>query len=270
MTRVRFDRAFVIVALLLVSFGPALAQQGSPASPLEVGQTLNQVVRPVGGQLQGFSIVLVLGDLQGGSTPDNIPAGARAALADLKDFLPYKGYRLLDTSWILGSTTQLFRATSRLRGVDDQTYEVSLTSSPVNVPPSLQMKFVMRDGDDVSIRGLTPDHPDAIQSERRRAQLKAEMVQMSAARAALEKEIQSVDPSEPADERRHRQAAARDKIRDLDRASAAIQSELQASSAGQTLIDTSFNMRVGETVVVGTSRVRGDKALIALLTAVRK
>jgi hypothetical protein len=34
------------------------------------------------------------------------------------------------------------------------------------------------------------------------------------------------------------------------------------------MIDTSFTMDIGETVVVGTSRLKGDKALIALLTAV--
>jgi hypothetical protein len=34
------------------------------------------------------------------------------------------------------------------------------------------------------------------------------------------------------------------------------------------VIDTSFNMDIGETVVVGTSRLQGDKALIVLLTAV--
>jgi len=40
---------------------------------------------------------------------------------------------------------------------------------------------------------------------------------------------------------------------------------------GRSVIDTSFSMDIGETVVVGTSRVRGgDKALIALLTAVPK
>jgi hypothetical protein len=40
---------------------------------------------------------------------------------------------------------------------------------------------------------------------------------------------------------------------------------------GRSVIDTSFTMDIGETVVVGTSRVRGgDKALIALLTAVPK
>ena len=38
--------------------------------------------------------------------------------------------------------------------------------------------------------------------------------------------------------------------------------------AGATLIDTSFNMSLGEAVVVGTSRMRGgNKALNVLLTA---
>ena len=37
------------------------------------------------------------------------------------------------------------------------------------------------------------------------------------------------------------------------------------------LIDTSFNMDIGETVVVGTSRLGGgDRAIIALLTAVAR
>jgi hypothetical protein len=44
-----------------------------------------------------------------------------------------------------------------------------------------------------------------------------------------------------------------------------------AISRGRNVIDTSFIMDIGETVVVGTSRIRGgDKALIALLTAVPK
>lgn len=37
--------------------------------------------------------------------------------------------------------------------------------------------------------------------------------------------------------------------------------------AGATLIETMFTMRVGETVVVGTSRTGVDKALVAVLTA---
>jgi hypothetical protein len=38
--------------------------------------------------------------------------------------------------------------------------------------------------------------------------------------------------------------------------------------AGRPVVATSFSMDTGETVVVGTSRVQGDKALILLLTAV--
>lgn len=37
-----------------------------------------------------------------------------------------------------------------------------------------------------------------------------------------------------------------------------------------TVIDSSFRMNLGETVVVGTSRLQGDRALIVLLTAVAK
>lgn len=35
-------------------------------------------------------------------------------------------------------------------------------------------------------------------------------------------------------------------------------------------MDSSFTMEAGETVVVGTSKLGGDKALIAIVTAVRK
>jgi hypothetical protein len=234
-------RVFVLVCVLLAS-RPSFAQE-----------RLLTAAQP---GVQGFSIVLVLGDLQGGPTPDNIPPAARAALNDLKDFLPYKSYRLLDTAWILGSTTQLFRAKSQLRGAEE-TYVVNLTSSPngAPAPPSLQMKFVMQD--------RSSDTFGTSDAAQREAQMKTELLRLSASRAALEKSAQSAENSE---ERRARQAA----IRDVTIAIDTLQNQLQAVTAGQTLIDTSFNMRLGETVVVGTSRVRGDKALIALLTAVRK
>jgi len=72
---------------------------------------------------QGYSVVLVLGDVQNASAGDNnVPAAARKALGDMKDFLPYKSYRLLDAQWILGSQ----RTVSRLRGANDQEYELTL------------------------------------------------------------------------------------------------------------------------------------------------
>ena len=225
---------------------------------------------------QGFSVVLVLGDLQGSSTPDNIPPAARAALGDLRDFLPYRAYRVLDTAWILGSTTQLVRATSRLRGADDQTYDVSLTSSPGGGPaPQLQVKFAMREGGgNAAPQGLNPDHPEVRRYQRhveRDAQLRAELLQLRASRAAVEKDLQNSNDTGAPEDRKARERDGRAKMRELQIAIDAKENELGASgSSGQTLIDTSFSMRLGETVVVGTSRVRGDKALIVLLTAVRK
>src|SRR5204863_5705254 len=80
---------------------------------------------------QGYSVVLVLGDVQNASGGDNnVPPAARKALGDMKDFLPYKSYRLLDAQWILGSQ----HTTSRLRGPNDQDYELTLVGNMVGRP----------------------------------------------------------------------------------------------------------------------------------------
>src|SRR4026209_1776228 len=89
--------------------------------------------------LQGFSVVLVLGDVQDGPTSDNIPPGARTALADLKDFLPYRSYRVPHPTWGLASPTTRQAVTSRLRGLDEQDYEVVVDRMPVG-PSSLQIR----------------------------------------------------------------------------------------------------------------------------------
>src|SRR5438132_981342 len=80
----------------------------------------------VAAALQGFSVVLLLGDMQGGTTADNVPPAARKALADMKDFLPYKSYRLLDAAWIIGSNGT--HATTRLRGSESHDYELNLAA----------------------------------------------------------------------------------------------------------------------------------------------
>ena len=110
--RVIVRRGLMIVALLLVT---------TPAWPQTAASSA----------LQGFSIVLVLGDVQDGATADNIPAAARAALADLKDFLPYRSYRVLDTAWVLASSATRQAVSSRLQGPDEQSYEVTLDRMPV-------------------------------------------------------------------------------------------------------------------------------------------
>src|SRR5438067_8792771 len=96
------------------------------------------------GAAYGFSVVLVLGDMQGGAPADNVPATARKALTDLKDFLPYKSYRLLDSAWVLGSGN----VSTRLRGVDDQEYNLNLSGGASREEPkTLHLSFQLRDAE---------------------------------------------------------------------------------------------------------------------------
>src|SRR5882672_2056739 len=63
----------------------AIAQQPKPS----VAVTAPKPGTWPGATPYGFSVVLVLGDMQGGTTAENVPAAARKALSDMKDFLPY-------------------------------------------------------------------------------------------------------------------------------------------------------------------------------------
>src|SRR5687767_9017729 len=74
-------------------------------------------------QLQGFSIVLVEGDLAEGKD-SALPRAVQAAIGDIKDFLPFRSYRLLDSAWILGSN-RAGDVTSRLRA-GEQDFVVAL------------------------------------------------------------------------------------------------------------------------------------------------
>jgi hypothetical protein len=85
---------------------------------------------------------------------------------------------------------------------------------------------------------------------------------MVAARTALENQLRQ-PASDPAVV-----STLRQRLVDTEFAIETMQSRLRSSGGGSTLIDTAFNMSLGETVVVGTSRMRGgNKALIVLLTA---
>ena len=54
-------------------------------------------------QIRGFSVVLLLGEQQGSVPAEGLSPSALRAIADIKEFLPYKGYRVLDTQWVAGS-----------------------------------------------------------------------------------------------------------------------------------------------------------------------
>jgi hypothetical protein len=251
--------ALASIAAIPLTMPVAAQQRGRGMLPAQRRAVAVPVAVPDDGspRPQAFSVSLVLGDMQAVSGPDNVPAAARRALTDVKDFLPYKAYRLLDSQWTLccgrpemGSS----RIVSRLRGPDDQDYSIELDprnagngkwsvhfslwepraeriETAVTPMRSLEQQRVELEHQLAELRKTNGDsHPDVVRLRRR---------------------LESLD-SQSVESRRD----------DFARRT------LTASMPRRAVIDTSFTMDVGETVVVGTSRLKGDKALIALLTAV--
>ena len=294
---------------------PALAAAQQPATaprPATVQGAAKKQAAPtpapraaaVSAMPQGFNVVLVLGDLVSGPhTPDlNLPAAARKALDDMRDFLPYNNYRLLDTAWILGANETTI-ATSRLRGFEEREYELTLSTMAESTTPGpkgpLRISFLLREPgarDGISVTSSPSlDHLRselAAQIERRaladrEAKPGAQIADLERQQAALESELRAA---------RERYGEWHPSIlvkqRELDRLVGQI-AAMRAQGANaeraeinrrmielrtrteslprlepRRIIDTGFTMEIGETVVVGSSRVGGDKAILALLTAV--
>lgn len=230
----------------VITLAASTAVSAQPTAPVKVANA----------SPQGYSVVLVLGDMQNASAADNnVPAAARKALSDMKDFLPYKSYRLLDAQWMLGSQ----RTVSRLRGPNDQEYQLTLRGTPAG--PKLNVAFRLAEPGPTVV-SVEPGKSDALAARVAALQNALREAQATAARAR----------DTDGDKRNDAVAAANERVAAIARE--IVHAEQQASMTEATLrathaiIDTSFTMDVGETVVVGTSRVAGDKALIALLTAV--
>ncbi|HKI05328.1 MAG TPA: hypothetical protein VKK31_25335 [Thermoanaerobaculia bacterium] len=188
MTRKTFLRSFGLAALLLAPGSLAAAQQ--PAT-----QAAQQGAASP--QNKNLQILLLSAALKPGPAGPEIPENAQKALADLKKFLPFKSYQLIDAAWL--SATELQAARGRLAGSGGATYKVELRFR------------TMTDG---GVRSLFMDH----------FELSQEIV------------VQRTDGP---------QYGERDLIR------------------------TTFSIKEGETIVVGSSKADGaDGALVVLLTAV--
>jgi hypothetical protein len=259
---------------LLASGVSAHAQQGAAATPGAKMTTPRSAVSRV----QGFNIVLVLGELAG-APPDaygNVPPAARKALFDMSAFLPYKYYRLLDAVWILSSGAPT-TATSRLRGPDDRDYEVTLSASlgpgAAASGDALRMSFQLRDPGALDLpapgreTSSTPSIDHMLAEMRQDAERRAQRWDLEARLGVTRDELAKMK-----DKLGERHPELIRKQGELDRllsqVTAARLGAREAPDFSRRIIDTGFSMDVGETVVVGTSRVRGDKAIIALLTAV--
>ena len=217
---------------------------------------------------QGFSVVLVLADLKGAPGEDDVPPAARKALLDMKEFLPYRWYRLVDASWILCCGNG--RTTNRLRGPEDRDYELELTTQPAD-QSRLNVQFSLHD-----VADADDESPSARSRNRSIAELERAVAD---AKTRLETARAKLAPSHPdlirlqaelqTAETRLAEAHAAESSADRKPAADRAARARTAGMRPRSIMSTSFTMSLGETVVVGTSRLSGNsKALIALLTAV--
>ena len=272
MTNLSMATRVLTATTLLWPVGTMAQQQAETVRPSR-GQQEQQRVRLTQAERanlprpQGFSVVLVLGEMQGTGTAENVPPAARKALVDMKDFLPYKSYRLLDSQWTLccGQST----IATRLRGVDEQDYELELDPRGSETSGKWNVRFSLREAFSVAGRG-GPTPTNAVVVDNAAADRAAIL---AAQRAELETKLKSL--KERYNDNHPEVQQLKSQIAALDRQAAMVRSEenlkryrMTTIGRHRSLIDTNFTMDIGETVVVGTSRVQGDKALIALLTAV--
>jgi hypothetical protein len=287
MRNTRLLKIAIAAAALTLAADPVSAGQAAEAAPSPF-KKLSSAETADPGQRQGFSIVLLLGDMQGGESLDAVPAAARRALTDMKDFLPYKNYRLLDTQWTLCCSGGIGSAITRLRGVDDQEYELELRSGAVlshqNVgPPTintgrLSIRFFLRELDTAALRSKSDGDRSREMAgktiESRIADINREIFALERERLDLStvatnlRQKAEIGMKDPLEAKR-----AEDQLSMVVRRIEALKAELNtvtvSKSNPRAVIDTSFQMDVGESVVVGTSRLKGGStALIAVLTAV--
>lgn len=254
-------RLSCLMALALLWPINAFAQQTeatTPARGARAGGRMSMAERANLPAPQGFSVVLVLGELQGAAASDTVPAAARKALADMKDFLPYKSYKLLDTQWTLCCGRS--GIVTRLRGPEEQDYDLELDPSPSDTSGKWNVRFTLRDPISNAARSDVPlaDRNASITTQR--AELEAKLRTLKERYNETHPEVQALK------KQLSELQSEQERIRAEENAK---RYRLMASSGrSRAMIDTSFTMDIGETVVVGTSRLKGDKALIALLTAV--
>lgn len=151
---------------------------------------------------QNFQLLLLAASTKAGSAGLEVPANAQKALSDLKGFLPFKSYELLDTAWVRATQDDGIQA--RLVGRQGASHIVQLRFRNAGTKEDRSL-FV--DGFNLRAEPFSPPVPEGGEKQ----------------------------PTRPA----------------------------------RSLIETSFGLKEGETIVVGTSKIDGgDEALVLLLTAV--
>ena len=260
----RSPMARVLVAVLALTPVAASAQQSAARGTSRSNPA-------VGLGIHGFSVVLVVGSLQGtaASSSESVPDSAKKALNDMKDFLPYKRYQLLDAAWMLCCAGARGGVTGRVRGPDERDYNYYV--DPIGVGDSkLNVRFSIREMNDPPLAAVNAAKvSDTARLEHSR-QLYEAIRERDEAEVRLRNARQKFDVGLLAGSEIEaltvRSRVASQRVEDLQRRAGAS----RHGTSGQNIIDSTFSISLGETVVVGTSRLHGDRALIAILTAATK
>jgi hypothetical protein len=253
-----------LAALLGLTPAVATAQQSGRS-------TSKSSPTPASLGIHGFSVVLVVGAMQGGPGPetDGVPDTAKKALTDMRGFLPYKRYQLLDAAWMLCCGSYKNGVSGRVRGPNDLEYTYFV--DPISVSDAkLNVRFSMREMRDMVAQPVAQGRlSEQVRLEHSR-QLYEAIRERDEAAVLARSTKQRFDvgllaaPEKEAAELRHRRAVQR--VEDLQH----LAGGKFSGSSGQNVMDSTFAITPGETVVVGTSRLHGDQALIAILTAAAK
>jgi hypothetical protein len=190
----------------------------------------------------------------------------------MRDFLPYKSYRVLDSQWTsccsIESIGSGIPIGGRLQGVIAVPSGRGSTGSPMSLV-TRTYSFVISVGNggnnQVAVRFML--HDGTRSGQQGAAESPARLAEYQDELEAVRAEIKAIQP------RVEVGAASTTELSRLQMRASQLERRLAQAREAQgspTIIDGSFTMDAGETVVVGTSRIGGDKALIALVTAARK
>src|SRR5205809_274768 len=110
-----------LALLLLLALPLFAADEGgeTPVPPAPTGALHNAT-----GRTQLFQIVLVRGSMNGNEEIVGVPKNAEKAVRDIRDFLPFKSYRVLDTGLLRLEEKGVGKV--RLDGIPPQQYDVAV------------------------------------------------------------------------------------------------------------------------------------------------
>ncbi len=287
-TRSTFSAAAAIAVLLVGSRFTATtdAQQAATAGG-QRGRSI-QAATPSDMGLHGYSVVLVIGDMQAAGSADSVPSAARKALTDMQAFLPFKRYQLLDAAWMVCCGSYRSSISGRLRGPENGEYTYSIDTLNPTDDKKLTVRFMMRETVSGSIasagasasggggRGgprassgssVTENQPARMEMSRQIYEAIKERDETELVLRATKEKYTDVHPQAIEATARYNLAQRRlDELQNMSGGGGAG----RGGTLNRSVMDSTFSIALGETVVIGTSRLKGDQALIALLTAAAK